>query len=213
MLSPRQIAVAAVSIALLATTAACGGGDNAPEATPSSSSTPTSHSPSPTEPAPSDTSTPVETPEEQAQRLALAQVEAYYRVGDRLYGDPNEPLGVLDDYARDQALGDKKQSIQERREKGERIDASTRILRSWLGEERVAFNKKAPRAVVDLYVCYDIGNAAVVDASGTRTPLVGPDVPRVAQARFAVYADQWPNKEPGAWRIGREFAAGEPCQR
>ncbi len=54
MLSPRRIAVAAVSIALLTSMAACGG-DDEPEATPTSSSTPTSQSPSPTEPSPAET--------------------------------------------------------------------------------------------------------------------------------------------------------------
>ena len=55
MMSPRRFKVVAVSIVLVAFTAACGGGDNGPEATPSSSSTPTSQSPSPTEPSPTET--------------------------------------------------------------------------------------------------------------------------------------------------------------
>lgn len=50
----RRIAVTTVLIALLGT-AACGGGDDEPEATPSSSSTPTTQSPSPTEPSPTET--------------------------------------------------------------------------------------------------------------------------------------------------------------
>lgn len=49
---PRRVAVAAVSLALLAT-AACGGGDDDPEAKPTSSS-PTTQTPSPTEPSPTD---------------------------------------------------------------------------------------------------------------------------------------------------------------
>ncbi|MDE0778283.1 MAG: hypothetical protein OSB43_18545 [Nocardioides sp.] len=55
MLSPRRIAVATVSIAVLATTAACGGGVDEPEAKPSSSAPPTTQSPSPTEPSPTET--------------------------------------------------------------------------------------------------------------------------------------------------------------
>lgn len=55
MLFPRKIAVAAVSIVLFAATAACGGGDDEPEVTPPSSSTPTTESPSPTDPSPTET--------------------------------------------------------------------------------------------------------------------------------------------------------------
>lgn len=55
MLSPRRIAVTTVSITLLATTAACGGDDDEPEATPTSSSAPTTQSPSPTQPSPTET--------------------------------------------------------------------------------------------------------------------------------------------------------------
>lgn len=54
MLFPRRLAVATVWIALLATTAACGGGDDEPEAEPSTTA-PTTQSPSPTEPSPTET--------------------------------------------------------------------------------------------------------------------------------------------------------------
>ncbi len=48
MLSPRRIAAAAILIALLATLAGCGGGEDEPETTPTSIA-PTAQSPSPTE--------------------------------------------------------------------------------------------------------------------------------------------------------------------
>lgn len=51
MLFPRRLTVATMSVALLATTAACGG-DDEPEAKPSS--TPTTQSPSPTESTPTE---------------------------------------------------------------------------------------------------------------------------------------------------------------
>ncbi len=51
MLFPRRLTVATISVALLATTAACGG-DDEPEAKPSS--TPTTQSPSPTESIPTE---------------------------------------------------------------------------------------------------------------------------------------------------------------
>lgn len=54
MLFPRRLAVAAVSVALLATTAACGAGGDNPDASPPSSTTPTAPSPSPTEPTPTE---------------------------------------------------------------------------------------------------------------------------------------------------------------
>lgn len=54
MLSPRRIAVTTVLIASLGI-AACGGADDEPKATPSSSNTPTTQSPSPTEPSPNET--------------------------------------------------------------------------------------------------------------------------------------------------------------
>ncbi len=50
----RRLATATATVALLATTTACGGGDDEPEGTPSSS-TPTTQSPSPTEPSPTET--------------------------------------------------------------------------------------------------------------------------------------------------------------
>ena len=55
MQSLRRLAVVAVSFVLVAFMAACGGGGDEPEATPSSSSTPPSQSPSPTEPSPTET--------------------------------------------------------------------------------------------------------------------------------------------------------------
>ena len=78
MLFPRRLAVAAVSIALLATTAACGGGDEDPEATPSSS-TPTTQSPSPTEPSPTEAAWQDKYSEAQldAYEAALSRYEEY----------------------------------------------------------------------------------------------------------------------------------------
>lgn len=79
MLSPRRIAVAAVSIALLTTMAGCGGGDDEPEATPPSSGTPTTSSPSPTDPSPTETAwqdnyTPAQL---DAYEAALSRYEEY----------------------------------------------------------------------------------------------------------------------------------------
>jgi hypothetical protein len=189
----------------------CDSGSTAsPDPTPSPT-TPSSPTSSPT--ATEATTPPAETPKEKAKRLATKQVTAYIRVTDRLFADPELPLSILDNYANTQALGEIRESIQKRRDRGERIVGQTEITKTWLGEEGVVFNKKAPRAVVDLYVCYDIDNAQVIDANGDTRPLVGPDVPQVAQARYAVYADDWPNDSPSDWRVGKEFAAGEPCAR
>ena len=107
----------------------------------------------------------------------------------------------------------KKRAIQARRKQGERTEGNTTIVNTWLGEDGVAFNKTAPRAVVDLYVCYDISDIEIIDADGNRTPAAGPGVPPIAQARYAIYADEWPNNTAGSWRIGKEFAAGEACQQ
>ncbi|MGD9961861.1 hypothetical protein [Nocardioides sp.] len=87
MLSPRRIAVAAVSIALLATTAACGGGDDEPEATPSSSTpTPTTQSQSPTEPSPTETAW--------QDKYTDAQLDAYEEALGRYeeYETRSEPI-------------------------------------------------------------------------------------------------------------------------
>jgi len=78
MLFPRRLAVAAVSIALLATTSACGGGDEDPEATPSSN-TPTTQSPSSTEPSPTEAAWEDKYSEAQldAYEAALSRYEEY----------------------------------------------------------------------------------------------------------------------------------------
>ncbi|GAA0978852.1 hypothetical protein ENKNEFLB_01659 [Nocardioides aquaticus] len=86
MLSPRRIAVTTVSIALLATTAACGGGDDEPEATPTSSSAPTTQSPSPTQPSPTETAW--------QDQYAPAQLDAYEAALSRYeeYETRSEPI-------------------------------------------------------------------------------------------------------------------------
>lgn len=78
-LRQRQIAVTTVSIALLATTAACGGGDDKPDARPSSSSTLTTQSPSPTEPSPTKIAWEDKYTDAQldAYRAALSRYEEY----------------------------------------------------------------------------------------------------------------------------------------
>jgi hypothetical protein len=190
----------------------CEGDSNATsDKTSSPTTSPTAPTSSPT--ATATTTEPAETPEQLAKRLASQQVKAYIRTYDRLYAEPDLPLSIIDDYARDRALLEIKDSIQERRDRGERIVGLTEITKTWLGPEGVVFNKRAPKAVVDLIICYDLGDAQVIDANGDSRPLVGPDVPQVAQARYAVYADDWPNDDPGEWRVGKEFAAGEPCAR
>ena len=87
MLSPRRIAVATVSIALLATTAACGGGDDVPGAAPSSRTpTPTTQSPSPTEPSPTGTAW--------QEKYTDAQLEAFEAALSRYqeYETRSEPI-------------------------------------------------------------------------------------------------------------------------
>jgi hypothetical protein len=71
----------------------------------------------------------------------------------------------------------------------------------------VVFNGKAPMAVVDLYICYKLNGNRFVDQQGIETPVE----PQVGQARYAIYADDWPNDDPMDWRVGKEYAAGEPC--
>ena len=81
------------------------------------------------------------------------------------------------------------------------------ITKTWLGPEGVVFNSKAPKGVVDLYVCFDLNGSHIVDQQGNTTPIE----PQVAQARYAIYAQDWPNESPSDWRVGKEHAAGEPC--
>ena len=180
-----------------------------PTSSPTTSPTAPTSSPTATE----TTTEPAETPEQLAKRLATQQVKAYIRTYVRLFADPDLPLSTIDDYARDRALLEIKDSIQESRDRGERWDGQVTVTKTWLGPEKVVFNNRVPRAVVDLYICYDLGDTQVIDANGESRPLAGPEVPQVAQARYAVYADDWPNDDPSAWRVGKEFAAGEPCAR
>ncbi len=85
MLFPRRFAVATVSIALLATTAACGGGDDEPEATPSSSA-PTTQNPSPSDPTPTETAW--------QDKYTDAQLDAYEDAFSRYqeYETRSEPI-------------------------------------------------------------------------------------------------------------------------
>lgn len=86
MLSPRRIAVTTASIALLATTAACGGGDDEPEATPTSRTPTTTQSPSPTEPSPTETAW--------QDKYTPAQLDAYEAALSRYeeYETRSEPI-------------------------------------------------------------------------------------------------------------------------
>jgi hypothetical protein len=199
-------ALRGVALALVMTLATEGCGDDDPKADPSPT-TSTSETSSPTE---SSTPTPTidpETPEQAAVRLATEQTKAYLRTADRLFANPKLPLSILDDYARDQALLEIKDSIEKRRDRGERLVGHTTVTKSWLGPEKVVFNGKAPMAVVDLYICYKLNGNRFVDQQGIETPVE----PQVGQARYAIYADDWPNDDPMDWRVGKEYAAGEPC--
>lgn len=79
MLFRRRLTVAVISLALLVTTASCGGDNDEPEATPPSSSTPTTDSPSPTEPTSTDRAWQDKYTEAQfdAYEAALARYETY----------------------------------------------------------------------------------------------------------------------------------------
>jgi hypothetical protein len=180
-----------------------------PTADPTSPTTPpTTTSSSPTE-STSPTTEP-ETPKQKAIRLATVQTKAYIRTYERLYANPDLPLDILDKYANTQALLETKSAIQQRRVQNQRLVGHSKIIKTWLGPEKVVFNQKAPMAVVDLYVCYDLNGSHFVDQQGNPLPQTGP---QVAQVRYAIYADSWPNESSSNWRVGKEFGTGEPCAR
>jgi hypothetical protein len=194
----------AAALALVMTLAMAGCKDDNPPADPSPT-TSTSATSSPTE-STTPTTEP-ETPEQKATRLATEQAKAYFKTYFRLYAHPELPLDILDRYANTQALLDAKSALQERRDSGERWVGKPKVTKAWLGTEKVVFNEQAPMAVVDLYICYDLNGSHRVDAQGNVTEIK----PQVAQARYAIYAQDWPNESPSDWRVGKEFTSGEPC--
>lgn len=92
MVFPRRLALAALSATLLATTAACSGGDDDPETAPSPSSSPTTQSPSPTEPT--EPAEPSSTQAAWQDRYTDAQLDAYEAALSRYeeYETRSEPI-------------------------------------------------------------------------------------------------------------------------
>ena len=200
----HRTALRGVALALVMTLAMAGCTDDDPKADPSPT-TSTSATSSPTE-STTPTTEP-ETPEQAAIRLATEQTEAYIATYSRLYSDPKLPLSILDDYAETQALAEIKDFHPEAPRPRRSDSWRAAITKTWLGPQRWCFNNEAPKAVVDLYVCFDLNGSHIVDQPRQHTPIE----PQVAQARYAIYAQDWPNESPSDWRVGKEYAAGEPC--
>ena len=136
-------ALGGVTLTLVMTLAMAGCGDDDPKADPSPTTSTTATS-SPTESTNPTPTTDPETPEQAAIRLATAQTKAYIHTYVRLYANPELPLSILDKYADTQALAEIKDSIQKRRDRGDRWVGKPIITKTWLGPQKVVFNNEAP---------------------------------------------------------------------
>jgi hypothetical protein len=143
-----------------------------------------------------------------AVRLAKGQLKAFYAVQNDLLQHPQKSLAVLDQYLRDQVLVERQQYTQGFRDRGERQIGSSSLIKFRVGD--VVFRDDFPQAVVELDVCYDLGDSHFVDSNGQVLP-PRPGAIKVGYAKFALFADQWPSDSITEWRIGRQEVEGEPC--
>lgn len=199
-------ALGGVAVALALTLLGCSDDDPTADPTPPTTSPATGSS------SQAESTTPTtepETPKQKAIRFATEQAKAYLGAYIRLYANPELPLRILDKYANTQALLEARSGIQERRDRGERWIGRPKITKTWLGPEKIVFNEEPPMAVVDLYMCVDLNGSHFVDEQGNKIPIE----PQVSQARYAIYAEDWPSESTSDWRVGKEFTGGEPCAR
>lgn len=208
MTNPRALFALAPVAALLAALAGCAGNTQEPAAgsSPSNSSPTSPRSPaSPSDAQPS-------TDSQRAAEAAVALVEDYFEVIDRVRQHPERALTALTSVATSSQLVAQRQLVTGERTKGLHQVGDTRIAA--LKVQSVNLDNSEPAAgkvpTVSIDVCWDVSDVDILDAGNVS--VVSAQRPSRGWTRYTVANYHWNKKPSDGWRIatGQDLER-EPC--